>query len=1356
MSNKDVNQVHWEERCRKAEALREDVRAAKISPEELKPIPDSAEQVPDFRHEAHIKQVLFAVRDVNQLIARESESQSLIENACENLARENGYKTAWIALTDKEGKPTRMFAGAGFDGQSSAFEKKLQNGHKPTCMCRALQNQHVVIVDDPLTECPGCPLAQNYDGEIRMARSLTYNDETYGVLTVSVSKEFSSVPEERELFEDVANDLAFAFKNNEDRMSIRHLNQMLERTEHIAKIGSWEWIIDRDEVNWSDELFRIFGLDPAQGAPTYADHHKIYSPDDFKRLNEAVQYTLKTGEPYELELRAIRSDGEIRQCIGRGYPIKDEKGKITRLYGSLQDVTKQKDDEKALFDNKQLLDMALESTEMGVWDWHIDSGKVKWAGQHARLFGILPEEFGGTIEDVQAYVHPNDHEKMLNAFNNSLKNNVPFDNTYRVVWPDGSVHWLHSFGRLIPDAQGHPERIVGITRDVTRSIQSDEYYSHIARMAREMICVADINTATFLQVNPAFERVLGYSESELLERPFLEFVHPDDVQKTLDMVDERLKQGAEVISFQNRYRCKDGSYRWLIWNSHPIAEEGKTYAIAHDITERRKVEDSLVQSREHYRLLAESTEAILWEFDVTQNKWVYVSPQAERILSYSPEEWTNLQFWEDRLHPEDREWATHYCAECTQKGEAHEFEYRFIKKDGEAVWIRDVVSVEMQGDKPVRLRGFMLDISSQKKAEQALRESEQRFRLLFENAGVGIGYFTPEGIIISFNQVALRYMGKKASELEGKSVIEVYGTRTGEEYMERINWAVQSGEDREYVDLVALSGGEKWFRSHYTPVLDHAGRTVGVQIVASNITEQKKTEEALKEERRALNEAQRVAHIGSWEYDPATGQPVWSKEMFRIFGIENAENPPAYAAHRQLIHPEDWESFDQAVLKASEEGIPYANRFRIIRPDGEIRNVFAQCKIEKDAKGKTMRLIGTTQDITDQVRAEAEKDRLEEQYRQAQKMEAIGQLTGGVAHDFNNLLQVINGSVDLAMEDIDPSHIAYESLQEVAKAGERAATLVSQLLLFSRRQIMQPKTIDLNDLIEEFLKMLRRVIGEHINLSWIPASCSVPVFADRAMLEQAVMNLCVNARDAMWNGGQLTIETSRQTVDSDFEATHSWAKGKKYAVLLVSDTGCGIPFDMQERIFEPFFTTKEAGKGTGLGLATVYGTVKQHDGMINVYSEKDKGTTFKLYLPLTEEGDATDFERDDEISRGGNETILIAEDDEMVRRLASRILHKAGYKVIGVGDGVEALSLFNEQSDQIDLVLLDVVMPGMSGKEAYDEMRKKTPELKAIFASGYSENAIHTNFVLEEGLDLVPKPYSSRLLLKKVRDALDR
>lgn len=385
----------------------------------------------------------------------------------------------------------------------------------------------------------------------------------------------------------------------------------------------------------------------------------------------------------------------------------------------------------------------------------------------------------------------------------------------------------------------------------------------------------------------------------------------------------------------------------------------------------------------------------------------------------------------------------------------------------------------------------------------------------------------------------------------------------------------------------------------------------------------------------------------------------------------------------------------------------------------------------------------------------SQRKRLEAQLRQAQKMEAIGQLAGGVAHDFNNVLQGIIGYAQLIQQEIPSENRCCRDVEKILESARGAAQLTQKLLTLSRQQVLNPTDLDLNELLSDLMKMLGRVLGEHIEIDFIPGYRLGTIHADRNQLEQVVMNLCVNARDAMPNGGKITVETENILLDGGYCEAHPWAKPGRYVLLSISDTGCGMSEEALEHVFEPFFTTKGPGRGTGLGLATVYGIVKQHDGLIHVYSESGHGTTFKIYLPSVERRAAVLPLKVERPVRGGTETILVVEDDAVVREFTTRVLAEAGYTILQAANGGEALRILRDDAQNIALVLLDVVLPKMSGREVYNRIKEISPQVRALFSSGYPINGSHTGFIPAQGLELIQKPYATQTLLRKVREVLD-
>lgn len=449
-----------------------------------------------------------------------------------------------------------------------------------------------------------------------------------------------------------------------------------------------------------------------------------------------------------------------------------------------------------------------------------------------------------------------------------------------------------------------------------------------------------------------------------------------------------------------------------------------------------------------------------------------------------------------------------------------------------------------------------------------------------------------------------------------------------------------------------------------------------------------------------------------------------------------------------LIHPDDRPAVMQIFMDALQEpGSSRRLEYRYRHKNGGW--------IWMETVGVNLLHDPAVRGIVLNIRDISERKRFQEQLQQAMKMEAIGRLAGGIAHDFNNLLTVISGHVDLARMDLAPADPILERLKKIGKAAQNASLLTRQLLAFSRRQMIEPKVISLNDLVGTLNKILARIIGEDIDIRTVLTMPLDSVKVDPGQFEQVLINLAVNARDAMPNGGRLVIETANMELDEHYCAGHTYVKPGRYVMLAVSDTGHGMTAEVKERLFEPFFTTKPKGQGTGLGLATIFGAVKQSKGSIEVYSEVGHGTTFRIYLPKFE-GEAGKFAKDEPEAcvPQGNETVLLVEDEASVRGLAQTILERLGYKVLCAVNGHDALQVMESHQGRVDLVITDIVMPGMNGRELAERLLRLYPEMKVLFTSGYTENVIMHHGVIEEKLNFIGKPYAVAALAQIVRRIL--
>jgi PAS domain S-box-containing protein len=623
--------------------------------------------------------------------------------------------------------------------------------------------------------------------------------------------------------------------------------------------------------------------------------------------------------------------------------------------------------------------------------------------------------------------------------------------------------------------------------------------------------------------------------------------------------------------------------------------------------------------------------------------------------------------------------------------------------------------------------------------QEKLKTNSETWQVLENLTDDFLMVITAQGEILHANMAAEKKLGYLTEDFRSLSLFDLYLSEHGQEAWNLINAAVS---------------GEVSFNS--IPLRSKAGRIIPVETRISagvwegrnalfclfrDITRQKRAEieiNMLSNALRCINECLIVFDL--------EGTIIFVNEMFlRTYGYQKNE---LIGKSINLIHSgkNPAELIGQIISDSVKNG--WYGEVIDLRKDGLEFTSFLKTTAVQDEAGRPLVIIGVSHDLT-------ERKHLEDQLRQSQKMEAIGQLAGGIAHDFNNLLTVIDGYVELLTNRL-PENIPQNAwVNQIKRASERAGSLTRQLLAFSRRQILQPRLLDLNQLVREMSILLKRLIGEDVEFTTALHNDIGQIKADSSQIEQVLMNLVVNARDAMPEGGQLTIGTRRVNLDSDFAMRHPGVTPGSYVQLSVSDTGIGMAPEVQEHIFEPFYTTKEKGKGTGLGLATVYGIVAQSGGYIWVYSEIGKGTSFKIFLPCLDEAlpDSADHETE-KIDIRGHETILVVEDEFMVRELVSDTLRTYGYTVLEASNGKIAQQVFEQSQQVINLVLTDVVMPGMSGRKLIEMLAMINPKVKALYMSGYTDEAIQNHRILEPGMSFLQKPFTPTVLAKKVREVL--
>jgi PAS domain S-box-containing protein len=773
-----------------------------------------------------------------------------------------------------------------------------------------------------------------------------------------------------------------------------------------------------------------------------------------------------------------------------------------------------------------------------------------------------------------------------------------------------------------------------------------------------------------------------------------------------------------------------------------------------DITERKRAEEALRESQASLESAQSINRMGSWDLDLTKGggQW---SKEMFHLFNFDPAAGAP-QFNEFlvAIHPEDRARFAEAHQRVAESGEQARLEFRSNPAHGP---IHHFDSI-MQGAKgscgPVRrLAGTVQDITERKRAEEALRENEERFSGAFEYAPIGVALVTPDGRYLKVNRVLCELVGYSEAELLTRTFQDITHPEDLEVDLENVR-RLLAGETRSY----QMEKRYVHARGHLVTVLlnvslvrDGQGQPLYFVSQVQDITERKLLEAELNRERDLWRTLLDNSPDHIYFKDTQSRFIKSSKAQALQFGVKSPD---------EMVGKTDFDFFTEAHARPAFEdeqeiirtGQPMvAKEEREVWKDGHVTWASSTKMPMRDGAGKIIGIMGISRDITG-------RKQLEAQLFQSQKMETVGKLAGGIAHEFNSILTAIIGQSELLLEDLPAGSPLCQNATEIIQAADRAATLTRQILAYGRKQFLQPEALDLNRVIAGMEGMFHHLLGGDVDTQIVPASDLHLVKADAGQIEQVIMNMVINARDAMPNRGKLMLETANVSFDQDGVGHYPDLKPGDYVMLAITDTGTGMSEEVKARVFEPFFTTKGVGEGTGLGLSSCYGIVKQSGGHISVYSEPGRGTTFKIYLPQVEPQANISIPRlDSPDLPGGTETILLVEDDPALREMAATLLRRLGYKVLAANHGIEALSLCHQRdTGYIDLLFTDVVMPHMSGKELADRVRVLYPHTKFLFTSAYTENAIVHQGVLDKGVALLQKPFTPSALARKVREVLDQ
>ena len=1067
---------------------------------------------------------------------------------------------------------------------------------------------------------------------------------------------------------------------------------------------------------------------------------------------------------YTLEKRFVRKDGKVVHANLAVACVRRPDGAVDYVLALLEDITGRKRAEGALRRSESKLLSILEATGDGILAVDKEGKKVLKANRRFAEMWRIP----------QSLVDAGDNRAMMDLVLEQLtdpavflKNESLYDSNVTTAdtldFKDGRVFERHAFPMLMDGAVvGRVwsfRDITGHKRAKAALQESEERYRALFDRSLEIVFILDF-TGKILEANQAMVDKSGYKREELTTLTMASLISEDQIPLAFQTLEEIRKTGHQKKTTEFRARRKDGSPMYVETNGSIINRDGKPFAIltiVRDITEKKHAEEALRESQALYRSFFDQLPNVAFRKD-REGRFVMVNSRFCQIKGAKPEDFLGKTAYEAPDSQEaiqgKRQLQSKYAdvgqqvhEEIMRTGKTVETEEEHIGADGRKYFLQVVRMPVFGADGTIiGSQGIQFDITGHKRSEEAVKHERNLLRTLIDNIPDYIFVRDISNRFIVANESLARLMGAAGpSDLIGKGDADFYPPELAANF-ETIDQEVFADRlilNEERV-LRFPNGKELTILSTKVPLKNDKGEVVGLIGIGRDITKRKRIEEAHARLATAIEQAAETVVITDAQGSILYANPAFEKTTGYTCAEAIGQNPRVLKSgkHDAEFYRRMWETL--------RHGEVWTGHIINKRKDGTLFEEEATISPVRDAAGKVVNYVAVKRDVTREVQ-------LEEQIRQAQKMEVVGQLAGGVAHDFNNILAVILTQASLVQLERGLSSEQLESISEIEQAAKRAANLTRQLLLFSRRQAIQAHDLDLNQTISGLSKMLHRTITENIRIQFKYAVEPVFVRADAGMLDQVLLNLAVNARDAMPDGGQLTIGTS--TVDfNELEASQlPQARPGSFACLSVTDTGCGIPPQDLPRIFEPFFTTKDIGKGTGLGLATVFGIIQQHQGWINVSSEVGRGTTFRIYLPRS-----SDFSLQkpnqplSTAASGGSETILFVEDDAFVRVSVRKALTQLGYRILEAANGIEALKIWDQHRDEIKLLLTDLVMPGgLNGMELAGQLLIVKPNLKVIYASGYSANIIGKNFPQGEEF-MLAKPFEMHKLAQTVRICLDK
>ena len=1150
-----------------------------------------------------------------------------------------------------------------------------------------------------------------------------------------------------------------ALRESEQRLSAIADNlpgMVYRRIEHADGRVSYPYISARHQA--------LLGFAPekARDDPEYL--LRATHPDDRQGWLEAIAEAASCLTPLDAERRVLTATGEIKWFRTLARTHRSANGDVV-FDGIALDVTDRREAERAFRETEARFKAVIENSPNLVYLKDLEGRYQLVNREFEQATGWSSEEaLGKSARDWSSAPTANIYEEHDREV---IKTGTVVTREEEVRHVDGSIRTHIATKFPIHDADGGIAAVVGIDTDITERKQAEEALreseARFRRVFQEgplgMALVAPDNQ--MLVVNETFCRMLGYEEEEMRGRSFAEITHPDDINLNLDQARRLFAGKIQKYQVEKRYLRKNGEILWGSLTASVIAKtSGDPFyglAMIEDITDRKRAEEEL---RERETLLTQAvTMAGLghWVWDEITDKCIFCSEQMARILDFPSVEAflavaTHHEAARAWIHPDDWARFNELMRDVMRQLTPLEAEFRIVRPDGEIRHVREVTEPVLdEAGTLIRSIGTALDITEHKRAEAALRESEARLRQAQEIARIGnFVWGEVDDEVIHRSDVICEIYGLPAEKAphDSNAILRMVHPDDHDRVRDAYAMAAASAPYDVEFRIVRPDGEIRHVHELGNPEHDEAGVLIRSVGTVQDITERIRAEGALREREELFRAAFEDVGVGIVMLELDGRFRRVNRAFAEMVGYTERELRDATFA--DITHPDDSDGGFEALrqLVEGETQVAYFEK-RYVHKNGHLVWASISSNLLRDLHGRPLHTIDHIQDVTERKQAE-------EQLRQAQKMEAVGQLTGGIAHDFNNLLAVILGNVELAKEELKGDGALERYLEAVVRAALHGADLTARLLVFSREQTLHPRDLDLNALVGGMTELLLRTLGETIEIETRLAAEPGPVHADQGQLENALLNLAINARDAMPGGGKLTIETA-DVGPSEGQAIGQTGLGPgRYVMLAVSDTGAGMAPEIVDRVFEPFFTTKDVGKGTGLGLSMVYGFVKQSGGHVEIDSEPGRGTTLRLYLPRKEDGPVAEPPDRAARSRSGGrgQTILVVEDEQAVRELAVSILRSLGYETVEAPYGEAGLAVL-DRTPNVSLLFSDVGLPGgMNGCELAQEARRRRPGLKVLLTSGYTDFADIDADQIVASADLIPKPFRKAELAERLRAIL--